>query len=825
MLMYSFRSPIRAGLFRRWLPGLLVASSMFVSSFAALQVPYQPDPSTLHLWHLDDSNGLTAEDAISLNGITLTNLGMPTPGTPPYTNTSFGSPAFPGLGTSVSGTTRQHLLYGGAFTDVLPFSNPETGAFTFEALLKFDTDPLGAIDAEIVSGDNAAGIGSRGWQWRIFNGVMEWDLLAGSTDNDFKANLPATGPNAAVTGTWYHAAITYSGFNPTNGEPANVITFYWTLLDANRTNAEVLGTFTATRPLDGAPQGQSQPSLGVGGSARNITGNPGNNEGIIGSIDEVRISDVARRADEMAFISGGTANPPSFTTQPPASTLVGYGQTLTLAALVSGTPPLEYQWQLNGTNIPGQNQSTLVLPGVTFTQAGAYQLAVTNASGGATSRVAQVTVGAAPTGLFNTGLDTNGVVSAGNIPDPHWTLARSSDPAFLGPDAMIFEYNFPIQFADPNGAFSPTNGLSMWIGPSGNPGGSPQPSPAGDYVYRATFLLDSADPGTVSLSGNLWANGSITNVLVNGKSTGITLAPGGTLYVTTFSITNGFVAGLNTVDFVENLPSGGISGLRVEIRGVGQALPPGAPVIVTQPADQTVRDAGALPGSKAIFSTAAIGRPPLSYQWWADGAALTGATNRVLTVTPSAGAQGTNFSVVVSNDSGSVTSRVAVLTVVQANQPPVPAPLTFITSPGTPIRVPLSDLLQISTDPDHDPITFTSADTTSTNGATVEQIDAYLVYTPVEGFEGRDQFGYTISDPTAAAQGQVTIQVGGQEAPTLTATLGNNGNLVLNWSGAFTLEASENVAGPWTAIATNVPGPFNVSTAGAARQFFRLVGP
>ena len=742
---------------------------------AGLQVPYTANASTLHLWHLDDPNGLQATDTVTTASITLTNLGMPNPGTGPYTNASLGAPAFIGLGTCLSGTTRQHLLYGGAFTDVSQFCNPVSGAFTFEALARFDTPSFNPIDAEIVSGDNGLGLANRGWQWRLFNGVMEWNLLAGNSgDNDFKSPLPATGIDAAIPGAWYHLAVTYTGDNPTNSDPANVLTFYWTLLDANRTYASKLGQFTATRPLNGSPLGSSTPSLGVGGSARNITSNPGNNEGLIGSIDEVRISNVALRSNEMAFVAGGTINPPSFTRQPPEQVLVGYGRTLTIAALASGTPPLQYQWQHAGTNVAGQTETTLVISHPTFANDGDYQLVVTNNYGTITSTVARVVIGAAPTGLFNTGLDTNGAVSAGDIPDPHWTLLRSADPAFLGPNTLVFEYAYPIQFADPNGAFSPTNGISMWMGAGGNLGGVTFNSPAGQYIYRTTFVLDTADPATVTVGGNLWVNGSISDILLNGRSTGIALAPGGTLYITSFSITNGFVAGLNTLDFVETLTGNAISGLRVEISGVGLALPPGPPVISVQPNNQTVRDGNAPPNtSLAEFSVVALGRPPLSYQWSADGAPLNGATQRTLTfVNPISGGQGRNFSVVVSNDSGSVTSQVAVLT---------SSPLISL-----PCRLRLvSSLFRVK--PSHFRfrtwssrrwtrtryVGFVAADPWSTNGATtglanVLQTGATLVYTPAEGYLGLDQFGYTLSDQLDTVAGSVNILVVGSPQPVST---------------------------------------------------------
>lgn len=791
---------------------LLALSS---NTWAGLQIPYAPDSKTLHLWHLDDPNGLTSTDAVTTASITLTNLGLPTPGTFPYNNTSLGNPSFPGMGTCMSGTNKSHLLYGGNFPNVSQFQDNNTGAFTFEALVYFTINPLGAIDAEIVAGDNGGAISARGWQWRIFNGVMEWDLLGGSTDNDFKAALPATGPNAAIIGTWYHVAVTYTGDAPTNGDTPNLITFYWTLLDANRVVADKLASFTATRNLSGAGVGTGYngtvaPNLGIGGSGRAITGtNPGNSEGIFGSVDEVRISSVARTSNQMAFVTGGALNPPTFTKQPPASTLSGYGQTLTIPALVSGTPPLSFQWRQNGVVVPGQADTTLSVPNTTFASSGQYLLVVTNLYGRATSTVDTVTIGAIATELANTGLDTNGLLSAGDIADPHWTLHQSADANYPGPQTLIFENSNPLQFASPNGSFSPTNSASMWMGLAGNSGGFPLNSPAGKYYYRATFVIDQADASTLTMGGNLWVNGSITDILVNGKSSGVTVAPGGTLYVGTWAISNGFIPGINTLDFVETTTGSTISALRVEVSSIGQALPPGLPLITNQPVDRVVRDGNITPGSDASFSVVALGRPPLNYQWYADGQKLTGSTTRTLSIpNPSSGSQGTNFLVVVSNDSGSVTSSVARLTIVPTNQPPVPATYNAVSYSSQTFTLLLSRLVQDSIDPDGELISFSGFDGASTNGASITQSGATLVYTPVSGYVGPDQFTYTISD----AQG--TPSVGYVNLLSLQAPL--NQSVLPGGSASFDVGLTSQPAGfkfQWQYDGTDITGATNISLA------------
>lgn len=83
-----------------------------------------------------------------------------------------------------------------------------------------------------------------------------------------------------------------------------------------------------------------------------------------------------------------------------------------------------------------------------------------------------------------------------------------------------------------------------------------------------------------------------------------------------------------------------------------------APTITVQPQSVTV-----LAGRTASFSVTASGSTPLSYQWYRDGTALSGATQAGYTTPVLAYTDGATYTVVVSNVAGSVTSQPAVLTV------------------------------------------------------------------------------------------------------------------------------------------------------------------
>lgn len=86
--------------------------------------------------------------------------------------------------------------------------------------------------------------------------------------------------------------------------------------------------------------------------------------------------------------------------------------------------------------------------------------------------------------------------------------------------------------------------------------------------------------------------------------------------------------------------------------------PPAVPVINTQPLPQTVNV-----GSNALFSVAATGTGPLRYQWKFNGTNLAAATTPALAVNNAQPANAGNYSVVITNKFGTITSSNAALVV------------------------------------------------------------------------------------------------------------------------------------------------------------------
>jgi len=166
--------------------------------------------------------------------------------------------------------------------------------------------------------------------------------------------------------------------------------------------------------------------------------------------------------------------------------------------------------------------------------------------------------------IYNTGVTSSGLAADGST-DAHYTLISSADPSYPGPAALVVNSNsWPLP--SPWLADGPN---SKWIGPRADAGNS---NSAGNYTYRTTFDLTGMDPTTANLTGSVAADDSVT-VKLNGA---VVASAGGFSSFTYFSITAGFVAGVNTLDFVVN--NGGTSasptGLRVEIGGT--AAPQGS---------------------------------------------------------------------------------------------------------------------------------------------------------------------------------------------------------------------------------------------------------
>ena len=164
--------------------------------------------------------------------------------------------------------------------------------------------------------------------------------------------------------------------------------------------------------------------------------------------------------------------------------------------------------------------------------------------------------------VFNTGVDGSGTpLSDGTIGDPHYSLVSVvSGTTDILIRTSVGGYPVPPWIGD--------DSLSTWIGPNND---SIADGDVGHYDYQTTFDMTGLDPTTASLTGQWSADDEGLDILINGVSTGNTAA--GLDTWSPFTISSGFVDGLNTLDFIVNNDAGP-TGVRVEMTGSAVDPPP-----------------------------------------------------------------------------------------------------------------------------------------------------------------------------------------------------------------------------------------------------------
>lgn len=224
------------------------------------------------------------------------------------------------------------------------------------------------------------------------------------------------------------------------------------------------------------------------------------------------------------------------------------------------------------------------------------------------------------------------------------------------------------------------NTLSFWRRiPAALAGGGTQqligPTTA-DLIETSTFVpVGSAGGGAV---GPVVNDGTAYTATLTAKLLAptqleltYTLAAGDTTLATHTTVTTPEVVNYDSFMFfslVNAVPT--VTDLLVEKLGVPP--PPVPPSITTQPADVS-----ATAGDNVSFTVVAAGDEPLTYQWKRGDADLTdtgnisGATTATLSITGVQMVQAGDYTVTITNNSGTITSDAATLTVAAAPEPPV----------------------------------------------------------------------------------------------------------------------------------------------------------
>ncbi|MSU60275.1 MAG: hypothetical protein EXS35_19245 [Pedosphaera sp.] len=237
------------------------------------------------------------------------------------------------------------------------------------------------------------------------------------------------------------------------------------------------------------------------------------------------------------------------------------------------------------------------------------------------------------------------------------------------------------------------------------------------------------------------------------------------------------------------------------------------PAFTLQPAAKTV-----MVGSNVTFTATATGTAPLNYQWRKDGQELNGATNNSYSRPNAQVSDAGNYSVMVTNLAGSITSTNAAL-VVNAKPAIVTQPLSQSVVIGTNVNLfaEASGTAPLRYQWRKNAAAITGA-TNNIYQIVNVQTNATAAYTVVV----TNNFGSTTS-----AVANLTVSV----PPPMLNLVKSTTNLILSWSTnwpGYTLQSSTNLnlAGAWVtnAPAAVVSGANYVATNGISggQRFYRL---
>jgi len=347
----------------------------------------------------------------------------------------------------------------------------------------------------------------------------------------------------------------------------------------------------------------------------------------------------------------------------PVSITVTSGQNASFSVTASGSATLSYQWYKDGSALSGATSASLSLSAVTSANAGSYTVKVTNSGGNITSSAATLTVNAAAVAPSISTQPTSLTVTSG----------QAASFSVVAAGTAPFTYQWYKDGAQVINATSAT--LSLGNVSSGN---------AGSYTVKVTNSAGNITSAAATLTVNALViapaiTAQPTNSTVTaGQNSSFSVIASGTAPLsyqwykdgsalsgaTSASLSLSAVTSANAGSYSVKVTNsaGNITSAAVTLTVNAAAV---APSISAQPASVSVTS-----GQNASFSVTASGTATLSYQWYKDGSALSGATSAALSLSAVTSANAGSYSVTVSNSAGNISSVSATLTVTAATVAP-----------------------------------------------------------------------------------------------------------------------------------------------------------
>jgi|GEM_PF-2414939 len=339
-----------------------------------------------------------------------------------------------------------------------------------------------------------------------------------------------------------------------------------------------------------------------------------------------------------------------------ASRIVAVGQSVTFTVSADGTAPFNYQWYKNGALIAGAVSNSYHISSATTSDAATYSAVVSNQGGSTTSDLAVLTVDASLVGPAINTQPAAQTVTAGQA------VSFSVIASGTGP----LTYQWKKNGTDIPGAAAGTYTIS-----------TASAGDVGSYSVAVSNALGSITSNAVTLTVNAAPVApSITaqpapQTVIAGQSVSFSVSATGSgplsyqwkkngtsifgATSSTLTLSSASVSDAGNYSVVVGNTAGSVTSVSVALT-VNSA--PIAPSITAQPTSQAVTA-----GQSVSFSVAASGSGSLSYQWKKNGANIAGATAATFTLSNTSSSDAGTYSVVVTNNAGSVTSVAVALTI------------------------------------------------------------------------------------------------------------------------------------------------------------------
>lgn len=348
--------------------------------------------------------------------------------------------------------------------------------------------------------------------------------------------------------------------------------------------------------------------------------------------------------------------PPSITSQPANQTTLA-GQTATFSVNASGTAPLSYQWQKNGSAIGGATSVSYTTPATTSSDNGAqFAVVVSNSAGTVVSNAATLTVNPAATAPSITTQPLSQTIVAGQTGTFSVTASGTAPLSYQWQKNGVAITGASSSTYTTAAVVSSDNGAQFTVVVSNS---------AGTATSNAAILTVTTPPAITSqptsqtVSVGQTATFSVTAtgtapLTYQWRKNGANIASATASTYTTPATVSADTGAQFTV--IVNNAAGAVTS---NVATLTVNVPPS---ITSQPTSQSITA-----GQTATFSVSASGTNPITYQWKKNGTAISGATSASYTTPAETTADnGAQFTLVITNVAGSVTSNPATLTVSSA---------------------------------------------------------------------------------------------------------------------------------------------------------------